>query len=92
MGRGKDKGREGTYDEVQAEGIIEIPRACFFERGDDFESAWGEDDSEGEPEAAVGGEGGGAEGVAYGHFPDHHYISPLPWRKRDLTPIASHHS
>ena len=29
----------------------------------------GQDDAEGDPEAAVGGEGGGAKGVADGHFP-----------------------
>ena len=35
----------------------------------DLETAGCEDDGEGEPETAVGGEGGGSEGVAYCHFP-----------------------
>ena len=43
--------------------------ACRHEFLFDLETAGSEDDGEGEPEAAVGGERGGTEGVADSHLP-----------------------
>lgn len=48
---------------------MECLRTCLLEQTLNLEAAWSEDDSEGEPETAVGGERCGTEGVAYCHFP-----------------------
>ena len=59
------RGEDGTHHEVQAKGIHELGPELVH----DLKATGGENDGKGEPEAAVGGEGGGAEGVADGHFP-----------------------
>ena len=63
---------KNAYYQVQSERVIEVPSPGFLERGLDLETAGGEDDGEGEPEAAVRREGCCAEGVAHGHFPADH--------------------
>lgn len=59
-----------TYHEEQTKGIVKRGNALLFNvRLLNVEATGGEDDGEGEPEAAIGGEGSGAESVADGHFP-----------------------
>lgn len=67
---GRRRATGGSYHEEESECVVEsgdalVAQICFF----DLKTAWGEDDGEGEPEAAVRGESGSAEGVANGHFP-----------------------
>ncbi|KAH8695133.1 hypothetical protein BGW36DRAFT_429020 [Talaromyces proteolyticus] len=66
-----DSGAQGAEDEDGAEGVGEVVDAggVIGIGGDDIEASGGEDDGEGEPEAAVGSECGSTEGVTDGHFP-----------------------
>jgi hypothetical protein len=66
----QDESEDEPAHEEQAEGVKERSFGFGGELGFDVDWAGDEYDGEGDPEAAVGGEGGGAEGVAYGHFPD----------------------
>lgn len=66
----EDEGEDEPADEEQADVVEQAAGALgFFQGGFDGEAAGGEEDGEGDPETAVGGEGGGAEGVADCHFP-----------------------
>lgn len=79
---GEDEPAYEVQTELVGEGVGARGREGFF----DLETARGQDDGEGDPEAAVGGEGGGAEGVAHGHFPGecmfsiHHVRHSIPGR------------
>lgn len=57
--------------EEEAEGVVEVVdvRGARLVRGSDVEATGGEHDTDGDPEASVGGESCGTEGVSYGHFP-----------------------
>lgn len=62
--------RSRAYHEEEAEGVEKgklalLAHVCLL----DLEATGCQDDSEGEPETAVRGEGGGTEGIADGHFP-----------------------
>lgn len=67
----EDGGEDEPAREEEAKGVGEVVGAGGLGgvRADDVEAAGGQDDGEGEPEAAVGGERGGTEGVANSHFP-----------------------
>lgn len=63
----KDGGEDEPAGEVEANGVVEV--VLVLVGVSDGEAAGGQDDGEGEPEAAVGGESSGTKGVADGHFP-----------------------
>ena len=65
----EDEGEDEPAHQVQAEGVEEGSFAELDERRLDLKAAGGEDDGEGDPETSVGGECGGTESVADGHFP-----------------------
>lgn len=63
----QDGGEDEPAGEVEADGVVQVvPVLVGFADG---EAAGGQDDGEGDPEAAVRGERRGSEGVAHGHFP-----------------------
>jgi hypothetical protein len=63
----EDGSEDEPAGEVEADGVVEI--ILVLVGVSDGEAAGSQDDGEGDPEAAVGGERGGTEGVADGHFP-----------------------
>jgi hypothetical protein len=67
----QDGGEDEPSHEEEAQGVGEVigVGACAAVRRSDVEAAWGEDDGDGDPEAAVRGERGGTECVSYGHLP-----------------------
>lgn len=67
----QDGGEDEPAREEEAECVVEVVGVFSrgFVGGDDAETTRCEDDGDGDPETAVGGEGCGSEGVAYGHFP-----------------------
>jgi hypothetical protein len=65
----QQEGEDEPAHEEETEGVEECGFAALHECRFDLEASGGQDDGEGEPETSVGGEGGGTEGVTYGHFP-----------------------
>jgi hypothetical protein len=67
----QDSREDEPAGEEEAEGVVEVVdvRGGRRVRGYDVEAAGGEHDADGDPEASVGGESCGTEGVSYGHFP-----------------------
>lgn len=63
----EDGSEDEPAGEVEADGVVEVVLVSVGLA--DGEATGCQDDGEGDPEAAVGGEGGGTEGVANGHFP-----------------------
>lgn len=62
--------RDYAHPEIYGERVIEHSlTACFLQGGHDFEPTRSEDDGDGDPEAAVGGEDCRTKGVSNGHFP-----------------------
>ena len=70
--REKDRGalRKEAYEEEEPECVIESVHALrFLVDTLDLEASRSEDDGESKPEAAIGGQSSGAEGIANSHFP-----------------------
>ena len=65
----QDEGEDEPAHQIEAEFVHERVGVRRRQRVFDLKPAGGQDYAKGDPEAAVGGEGRGAEGVAYGHFP-----------------------
>ena len=64
------RGRGSAYHEEKADYVIKTTRAfCGNDGFFDFEAAGSEEDGEGDPESAVGGESCSTECVANSHFP-----------------------
>lgn len=59
-----------TYHQVETEGVIKsLVTSCGNDTLFDIEASRCQDDCEGNPEPAIGGECGSTEGVANSHFP-----------------------
>lgn len=63
------KAGDGTYDEIKTEFVSELVGSSCLKLIFDLKATGGQNDGEGDPEAAVGRECSGTEGVADGHFP-----------------------
>lgn len=62
--------RTGAYHEYKAKRVEKgWGSSCFFDAGGDLKPTGGQNDGEREPEPAVGRQRGGAESIAYSHFP-----------------------